>query len=52
MIAGCHDMINRFPQGYAVERVKLEACKKVYSATGQALVDGSVTAVVRVEGVA
>ncbi|MCA9155755.1 MAG: hypothetical protein KDA38_13245 [Planctomycetales bacterium] len=44
--------LDRFLQGYAVEKAKLEARKKGHSVTEQTLEDGSVKVTIQVEGVA
>ena len=44
--------LDRFLQGYAVEKAKLEARKKGHSVTEQTLEDGSVKVTIQVGGVA
>ena len=42
--------LNRFVQGYAVEKTRLEARRKGHSVTEQSLADGSIKLVVQVGG--
>ncbi len=44
--------LNRFMQGYAVEKAKIEARKKGHSVTENALQDGSIRVTVKVGGAA
>jgi len=44
--------LDRFVQGYAVEKAKIEARKKGYSVTEQQLTDGSIKLTVQVGGAA
>ena len=44
--------LDRFVQGYAVEKAKIEARKKGHSVTEQQLEDGSIKVVVQVGGAA
>ncbi len=49
---GEHSHLNRFLQGYAVEKAKIEARKKGHSVTETSLQDGSIRVTVKVGGVA
>ncbi|HQX54197.1 MAG TPA: DUF1257 domain-containing protein [Planctomycetaceae bacterium] len=49
---GAPQQLDRFMQGYAVEKAKLEARKKGHSVFEQPLSDGSIKLVVQVGGVA
>lgn len=42
--------LDRFLQAYAVEKVKLEACKKGHSVAEQQLADGSIRLLIQVQG--
>jgi hypothetical protein len=44
--------LDRFLQGYAVEKARLEARRKGHTVTEQALADGSIKLVIQVGGVA
>ena len=49
---GDQEHLDRFMQAYAVERAAIEARKKGYSVTEQALTDGSIRLTVQVGGAA
>ena len=49
---GDQQQLDRFMQGYAVEKAKIEARKKGHSVTEQQLEDGSIKVVVQIGGAA
>ena len=49
---GDQQQLDRFMQGYAVEKAKIEARKKGHSVTEQRLEDGSIKVVVQIGGAA
>jgi hypothetical protein len=49
---GRHEELNRFLQGYAVEKAKIEARKKGHSVSETRLQDGSIRVTVKVGGAA
>ena len=49
---GAPQQLDRFLQGYAVEKARLEARRKGHTVTEQALADGSIKLVIQVGGAA
>ena len=49
---GNQDRLDQFLQAYAVEKAKVEACKKGHTVTEQPLTDGSIKLTVQVGGAA
>lgn len=49
---GKQSQLDRFLQAYAVERAKIEACRKGHSVTEQSLNDGSIKLTINVGGTA